>query len=97
MFWGAFSYDYKGPCHCWKPETAKEKKIAEDLIKDLNKKLEPAAKDEWELTKGTSCLGLRGIAGPKPIWRFNKSTGAYVRKKAVEGGIDWWRYRTVIL
>lgn len=26
MFWECFSWDYKGPCHCWKKETAKEKK-----------------------------------------------------------------------
>lgn len=26
MFWGCFSYDYKGPCHYWKSEIAKEKK-----------------------------------------------------------------------
>ena len=25
MFWGCFSYDKKGPCHCWTPETNKEK------------------------------------------------------------------------
>ena len=43
MFWGCFSYDYKGPCHCWKSETAKEKKIAENHIKGLNDRLEPAA------------------------------------------------------
>ena len=26
MFWGCFSYDYKGPCHVWTKETATEKK-----------------------------------------------------------------------
>ena len=96
MFWGAFWYDYKGSCHCWKPETAKEKKISEDLIKDLNKRLEPAKRQEWGLTKGISCLSLQGISGPKPVWKFNKATGAYFRKQASKG-IDWWRYRTVIL
>lgn len=48
MFWGCFSYDYKGPYHCWKSETAKEKKSAEDQIKDLNKMLEPSARQVWE-------------------------------------------------
>ena len=96
MFWGCFSYDYKGPCHCWKSETAKEKKIAENHIKGLNDRLEPAARQEWELNQGTSRLGLRGVGGPKPKWRFNEATGAYVRKKGSKG-IDWWRYRTVIL
>lgn len=48
------------------------------------------------LTKGTSRLGLRGVGGPKPVWKFTEATGAYVRKKASKS-IDWWRYRTVIL
>ena len=58
--------------------------------------MEPAARQEWELTKGTSRLGLRGVGGPKPIWKFIEATRAYVRKKSLKG-IDWWRYRTVIL
>lgn len=28
MFWGCFSWDYKGPCHCWKAKTKKEKEDA---------------------------------------------------------------------
>jgi len=28
MFWGCFSYNKKGPCHVWRPETAKQKKDA---------------------------------------------------------------------
>ena len=28
MFWGCFSYDKKGPCHIWQPETAVERKKA---------------------------------------------------------------------
>ena len=35
MFWGAFSYDKKGPCHVWEKETAQEKKDRKD---DLNKR-----------------------------------------------------------
>lgn len=44
LFWGAFLYDYKRPCHCWKLKTAKQKKISENLIKDLNIKLESATR-----------------------------------------------------
>ena len=29
MFWGCYSYDRKGPCHIWTPETAQEKKLAD--------------------------------------------------------------------
>jgi len=31
MFWGCFSYNRKGPCHCWAPETKAEK---EQALKD---------------------------------------------------------------
>jgi transposase len=37
MFWGAFSYDKKSPCHCWGPETAKEKAKAKLMTEELNK------------------------------------------------------------
>lgn len=32
MFWGSFSYDKKGPYHCWLPETASERRNSEALI-----------------------------------------------------------------
>ncbi len=44
MFWASFSYDKKGFCHIWKPETAKEKKKAITFIDRLNKEAEPAAR-----------------------------------------------------
>lgn len=96
MFWECFLYDYKGPCYCWKSETAKEKKSAEDQIKDLNRRLEPIPRQEWELSKGTNRLGLWGIGDPKPVQKFTKATRAYVCKKASKN-IDWWRYQMVIL
>jgi len=36
----------KGPCHCWEPETVKEKEAAKEEIKRLNKELEPLIKKE---------------------------------------------------
>jgi hypothetical protein len=32
MFWGCFSYDKKGPCHIWKPETKTERAAAQKEI-----------------------------------------------------------------
>ena len=58
--------------------------------------MEPAARQELELTKITSRLGLRSISGPKLIWKFIKAIGAYVQKKSSKS-IDWWHYQTVIL
>ena len=46
MFWGCFNYDKKGPCHCWVPETAAEKREAEKAIEELNKILEPELRQE---------------------------------------------------
>jgi hypothetical protein len=46
MFWDCFSYDKKGPCHIWRPETAQEKKQAEKVIEKVNKELEPTLRAE---------------------------------------------------
>ena len=43
MFWACFSYDWKGPMHIWKAETAAEKKKTKEEIDQLNKILEPRA------------------------------------------------------
>ena len=49
MFQACFSYDKKGPCHILKPETAVERKKADQELKDLNKELKSIFKEEWEL------------------------------------------------
>lgn len=46
MFWGCFSYDKKGPYHCWCPETALEKRQSEQEIKTLNQELEPILREQ---------------------------------------------------
>ncbi|KAL5610520.1 hypothetical protein FOBRF1_006637 [Fusarium oxysporum] len=96
MFWAAFSYDKKGPCHCWSPETLKEKKEADEALKILNAELEPKKKEEWEIETGVRRLGLRNLPGKKPIWRWKKETGKLLRE-GKKGGIDWWRYQQKIL
>ena len=49
MFWGAFSYDRKGPCHVWEAETSQEKKQAEKDLQERNAELEPIMKADWNL------------------------------------------------
>ncbi|KAJ0127189.1 Uncharacterized protein HZ326_29705, partial [Fusarium oxysporum f. sp. albedinis] len=95
MFWGAFSYDKKGPCHCWGPETVKEREKSKLMIAALNEELEPIMRDEWELSNGIRRLGLRTLPGPKPEWKWKKETGKLTRGEGK--GIDWWRYQQVIL
>ena len=41
-------------------------------------------------------LQLRGVGGPKLSFKMNKVNGAVVHDKG-KGGIDWYRYQTVIL
>jgi hypothetical protein len=79
MFWGCFSYDKKGPCHCWLPETAQEKKKAEKDIVAWNKELEPLMREEWELTTGLERMGLRGRPGRKPQWKWDQKNGKLAR------------------
>ncbi len=41
MFWAAFSWDWKGPCHCWDREIVSEKKEAVTKIAAINAAIEP--------------------------------------------------------
>jgi hypothetical protein len=38
MFWGCFTYDYKGSCYIYYPETAEQKTYYKEQINKLNKK-----------------------------------------------------------
>lgn len=96
MFWGCFSYDKKGPCYSWGPETKKEKEEAEKKISELNTTLEPLRREEWELTSAMGRTGLRNRPGKTPIWKWNEQNGKLVRK-GTKGGVDWWRYQAKIL
>jgi hypothetical protein len=80
MFWGAFSYELKGPCQIWEAETAKEKKAAQVDIERRNAELEPIKRREWEFLNGMRRLALRNLPGPKPTRNFIKETGKLVRR-----------------
>ena len=69
MFWGYYSYDRKGPCHIWTPETAQKKKLADQDLERINKMLEPIMREEWNLETGIRRLGLRNKSGKKPEWK----------------------------
>jgi transposase len=96
MFWGCFSYNKKGPYHCWLPETAQEKRDAEKEIERLNNEIEPTLRTAWEIETGVRRLNLRqNPSGRKPTWKFTAKTGKLGRGK--RGGIDWYRYQRLIL
>lgn len=97
MFWGAWTYDRKGPCHIWKAETAKEKKTAIEDLKQMNEANESIAKINWELETGIKRMNLRRKPGGQPpTWKYDKAHGAAVRE-GKKGGIDWYRYQKEIL
>jgi len=96
MFWNAFSYDRKAPCHIWRPETAREKKASEIELQKINEAIEPELRDAWELTTGMRRAGLRNKRGRKPQFRMTEKNGAFQRN-GKKGGIDWYRYLTTIL
>jgi len=96
MFWGCFTYDFKGPCHIWQTEKAVEKKAAMKDIELMNLAVEQEAKEAWELNNAMNRMGLRNRQGRKPVWKFTADNGAFVRD-GKGGGIDWYRYLMHIL
>ena len=36
MFWACFTYDHKGPCHIYYPETDEQKAVNEERIERLS-------------------------------------------------------------
>ena len=100
MFWGCFSYNFKGPCHIWQKETVQERKDSEKAIHLMNKQREPEAKAAWEVQSGLRRIRLDRpgkTPGIQPKWKYTKERGLLSRDPKGKGGIDWWRYRTVIL
>jgi hypothetical protein len=80
----------------WVSETTAEKREATLEVKKLNLKLEPFAKEQWELSTSMRRINLRRQpAGKKPTWRWNSLTGKL--SWSTRGGIDWYRYQKLIL
>jgi hypothetical protein len=96
MFWGCFSYDRKGPCHIWYPETKAVRAAADKDLAVFNKAIEPIAQAECELEISLSRLGAtRNRPGRKLKWQFTQNTGKLTRSSGT--GIDWYRYKKGIL
>jgi len=55
----------KGPCHIWTKKTEAEKKTASLKLDKLNKKNEPQAKLNWQISNGLENTGLRNLSGRK--------------------------------
>jgi hypothetical protein len=46
MFWGSFSYDFKGPYYIWRTQIVAQRKKDNTEIAELNATLEATAKAE---------------------------------------------------
>ncbi len=95
MFWGSFSYDNKGPCHIWAPETSEERKVATRNLKKINRQLEPVLKAQWIEEEATRYANRARSGGRHAVWKWDAAHGKLERKG--RGGIDWYRYQNVIL
>ena len=101
MFWACYSYDFKGPCHVWKPALEAEKKQAKTRLAAMNAELEPIKKAEWEAEQARKLAlrqvkyGTRKSGGTVAEWKWDKAHGKIIR--ADKGGIDWYRYQEIIL
>lgn len=99
MFWACFSYDKKGPCHIWRPETAQEKKEAAEALAALNRANEPIARAKWEADEAqryTAAYAQNPRTARHRRWRWSAKTGELIRK-ASHSGVDWYRYQKEIL
>jgi transposase len=96
MFWECFSYDWKGPCHCWKSKTKEEKAEVKVWLDEMNAALKISERENWELINDMRRLSTRNLLGKKPQWKWDENHEKMIRKED-KGGIDWWRYQQIIL
>ena len=66
MFQACFSYDKKGPSHCWIPKTKAQKEAAQKEIDALNEELRPFCQEEQELNTKIGRLSLQAFSSRKP-------------------------------
>ena len=99
MFWGCFSYDYRGPCHVYQTESAAQKAAALHDLQQRNASIEATTRNDWELAQAARRhLNVHNARakGKEPQWRFTKETGKLVREHKKDG-IDWYRYQQEVL
>ena len=95
MFWGCFSYYYKGPCHIYHAETAEEKLEYAQIIKMDNAMLQPQIWEEWKQLEAADAMKWMQKGRRKPersaTWEAYWKRYKKQREKG-KGGIDFIRY-----
>ncbi len=102
MFWGCFSYDFKGPCHVYHTETAKENIKYKRMIDDHNTLQMPAIQEEWDRLQAADvvkwiALGRKKPGKPALFENFIKNHPRIMKREKGRGGIDHVRYQAEIL
>ena len=92
MFQASYCYDFKGPCHIWKPETTAERKLANKDLKKMNKAIKPICKAKWELNNPISRLRINWKNPSRiPQQRWTKANSKLTRGNGK--GINQYRYQ----
>jgi hypothetical protein len=94
MFWGCFSYDFKGPCHVYHPETTNEKIKYKKMMDDHNTAQMPAIQEEWDRLQVADAMKWIALGRKKPgkpalFKNFVKNHPRIMKREKGKGGIDW--------
>ena len=95
QFYGAFTYDSKGPCHIYSKETKAQKQAAKKALEKENKENEAQRKKLVPISRAV----LREIREPEANsrkWPFTKKH-LIVRGNRSRGGVDRYRHREEVL
>jgi len=92
MFWGAFSYDKKGPCYIWAAETIQEKRDRKYDLDNKNSLREHADKQKWMKAQKKWLQDYIETHSRRPgsthkKWVHNEENRAYIIKNR-RGGIN---------
>ena len=92
MFWGCFSYNYKGPCHIYYKETEEQKVAYEELIQKNNTEIEAEARAEFDQIQTEKeeewRLKEKKKAGVPASWEVFWKNHKQRRNGKYKGGID---------
>jgi len=97
MFWGCFTYDFKGPCHIYYPETAEQKEHYKEQIDTLNEGEVEAEcclafdKQEKEKEERWTRQG-KNFPTRRASWEIYWKNHKQKRDKRSRGGVDNIRY-----
>jgi hypothetical protein len=102
MFWGVFSYDFKGPCYVYLKETATQTKRYAGIINAHNNLQMPAIQAEWDIKVAEDIAKWAALGKRKPkrltlFENFVKNHPLIMSREKNKGGIDYMRYKYKVL